>query len=460
MPQMDVLTLAQAEATVEALHAMGSIRQAADALGIGKSACHQRVQRIRALAVRTNAYEGRVSAPPELVVDNDVPPAPEPPVPANDEPAPTKAEPYRLGGSAADREVTRLKDENRRLRSSLEDCHRDALGEDEVRRMLGVLSDAPHDPPAWLTGRPQHHATRSPETLVTCWSDWHLGEVVSREETAGVNEYSLEVARDRFWRVVESTIEVAREHGPGGRGTPYSGAVVNLVGDMVSGGLHPELVKTDEEGLLQSILSARDMLVQGLTRMADEFGSVYAPAVAGNHGRTTRKPEFKGYTYTNADWLIYELAKRHFDAAGDARIRIDTRRSNDVYYKVHAHRYMLTHGDMLGVKGGDGIIGSLGPIARGEIKFRGAAMSAGQEYDTLVMGHWHQQLWLPRVIVSNTLKGYDEYARLSLRAPISKPSQPLWFHHPRRGVTSKWDIQADEACSKPVAEWVSWSGAA
>lgn len=64
------------------------------------------------------------------------------------------------------------------------------------------------------------------------------------------------------------------------------------------------------------------------------------------------------------------------------------------------------------------------------------------------------------MIVSNCLKGYDEYAQLSLRAPISKPSQPLWFHHPRRGVTSRWEIQADEPSARAPAEWVSWSGAA
>jgi hypothetical protein len=148
---------------------------------------------------------------------------------------------------------------------------------------------------------------------------------VSLEETAGVNGYSVSIARERFRRVVESTIEVAREHGPGARSTPYSGCVVNLVGDLVSGGLHPELAKSDEETLLQSILTARDMLVEGLGRMADDFGSIYAPAVAGNHGRTTHKPEFKGYSYKNADWLVYQLAIRHFDAVGDIRIRIDAR---------------------------------------------------------------------------------------------------------------------------------------
>jgi hypothetical protein len=39
-------------------------------------------------------------------------------------------------------------------------------------------------------------------------------------------------------------------------------------------------------------------------------------------------------------------------------------------------------------------------------------MRIGLEYDINIMGHWHQELLLPRAIVCNTLKGFDEYARL------------------------------------------------
>ena len=381
-------------------------RQAAAKAAV-EAAADKRVARIRGLATSFATWDAQMTPISRIaLVPTEAAPAPEPeaaPVPANDEPAATpKAEPYRLGASALDREVVRLRDENRRLRSSLEDCHRDQLSEAEVRRMLGVLSEPSDHPPSWVAARPQKHAARTPETVCTMWADWHLGETVDREQTAGVNEYSIAIARERFRRVVQSSIEVAEQHGPGARSTPFSGAVVNLVGDIVSGGLRAELLKTDEATLLQSILVARDMLVEGLTSFADAFGHVYAPAVCGNHGRLTHRPEFKNYSFQNADWLVYQLTKSHFEARGDARIRLDVRPSNDVYYRVHDHRFLLTHGDMLGVKGGDGIIGSLGPIARGEVKMRGAAASSGMEYDMLLMGHWHQALKLPRAIVANT----------------------------------------------------------
>lgn len=130
-----------------------------------------------------------------------------------------------------------------------------------------------------------------------------------------------------------------------------------------------------------------------------------------------------------------------------------------MHYSVYGQRFLAMHGDMLGVKGGDGIIAALGPIARGEFKVRNHSASYGQEYDMLLMGHWHQSLWLPRVTVANCLKGFDEYAKNALRAPVSEPSQPLFFVHPRRGITSRWEVKVDEP--RPAAkEWVSWSEAA
>jgi hypothetical protein len=92
------------------------------------------------------------------------------------------------------------------------------------------------------------------------------------------------------------------------------------------------------------------------------------------------------------------------------------------------------------VKGGDGIIGSIGPIMRGSIKVRDQRNPDRPQIDTILMGHWHQMLWLPALIVNNCLKGYDEFARLAVRAPYSRPSQALFFVHPQHGITARWEV--------------------
>jgi hypothetical protein len=66
------------------------------------------------------------------------------------------------------------------------------------------------------------------------------------------------------------------------------------------------------------------------------------------------------------DYLIARLVQKNF--VDDPDVGVDIRPSNDVHYRVYGLRFLLNRGDMLGVKGGDGIIGAIGPIMRGEIK--------------------------------------------------------------------------------------------
>lgn len=376
-------------------------------------------------------------------------PPPDPAEPAEAQPS----GPFRLGASPESRRIVQLEDEVRRLRGELRAAHRAALDEEAVREIIGSLARAAEEPPDWVIKPTKKRAgERTPEVPVCTWSDWHMGEVVSRAETNGVNAYDIGTAERRIRALVANIVSIATHHGPG----RYPGIVVNLLGDIVSGGLHAELAKTDQEEVLPVLLRARDILVWAFEQMIAAFGQVYVPCAAGNHGRNTLKPEFKRYVYKNYDWLIYELLARHF--AGRPEIRFDIRPSNEVRYRVFGQRYLAMHGDMLGVKGGDGIIGAIGPIMRGEVKTRGQAASSGRDYDVLVIGHWHQELWLPRAIVANALKGFDEFARLALRAIPSEPSQPLWFVHPRRGVTSRWNVRVEAPPERAGVEWVSWEG--
>lgn len=355
---------------------------------------------------------------------------------------------------AEQRLVVGLQDEVARLRKQIKALHREELDTESVRAILGRLARATAQPPRWTIDPGRKGARGTPEVPVAVWSDWHMGEVVSLAETSGRNAYDPQIAEARVRRLVASTIALCRKHGPG----DYPGIVINLLGDFVSGGLHAELLKTDAEEAIPTVLRCVDLLIWALGEMIEAFGHVYCPCASGNHGRATQKPEFKRYVYKNYDWLIYQLLARHF--AGDHRIVFDIPDTNEVHYRVFGQRYLAMHGDMLGVKGGDGIIGSLGPIARGETKVGKQAAALGLDYDVLVIGHWHQMLWLTRVIVSNTLKGWDEFAKNALRAPPSNPSQPLWFVHPRRGITSRWEIQVEEPKAGQGEEWVSFRRAA
>lgn len=368
------------------------------------------------------------------------------------EPEPAAPEPIETAKLNDDRRTERaLRDKITRLEAQLRELDRENVSEREVReRILKLAAETP-DPPKWLVqDRKGSGVTGVPSTI---WSDWHVGENVSAAEMHGSNAFSLAIAETRIRRLVERTVDLCFQHMTSPR---YPGIVVNLIGDLVSGGIHPELAETDEDDLFPVILWTVDRLIASLTALADRFGMVFVACAPGNHGRAfDKKPRAKRYAYRNADWLICCLVERHFKAVGDKRVQFSIPPSGDVLYRVFSHRYMATHGDMLGVKGGDGIIGAIGPIMRGEIKMRHSEAQIGRDYDTLVMGHWHQMLWLPRAIVNNTLKGPDEYSRKFLRAPATPPSQALWFTHPKHGITCRWEVLLDDRSVAASDDWVS-----
>ena len=61
------------------------------------------------------------------------------------------------------------------------------------------------------------------------------------------------------------------------------------------------------------------------------------------------------------------MVQKH--STDNADVRGDIRPSNDVHYRVYGLRLLLDHGDMLGVKGGDGIIGAIGRSCQSASKF-------------------------------------------------------------------------------------------
>lgn len=363
----------------------------------------------------------------------------------------------KRAAEAADRisdpEKARLQADNAELRKRLKDITKENLEAESVRAAIFGLTEETPAPPDWLVEprRSDRSLTGVPSVL---WSDWHIGEVVRRDEVNGVNEYNLTIADARIRRLVERTVDLCFSHMTN---PEYPGIVVNLLGDLVSGELHPELEATDESEVFLTVLWARDRLIWALRTLADRFGNVFVACAFGNHGRVfDRKPRGKRYVYRNADWLICCLVERYFREQGDNRVQFSIPATGEALYSVYGHRYMGLHGDDLGVRGGDGIIGAIGPIMRGEIKVHNSSAQIERDYDTLLMGHWHQTLWLPRAIVNNTLKGYDEYARRFLRAPATPPSQNLWFTHPKWGITARWEVLVEGSQRTSDRPWVSW----
>ena len=365
-------------------------------------------------------------------------------------PKPLKSDAERLADA---QELIRKKNlQEIDLKRTIVQLQREEDSAEKLRQEMWGLAAHNPVPPTWLTGKGGKIGGRG--CPITIWSDWHYGEVVNPDEVNGINDYNMRVAKKRAFRLFDTTVDLAYNH-MGRAKTEYPGIIVCLGGDMIGGDIHEELLATNDRTPHQSVDDLTDILAAGLEKMASKFGKVYVPSVVGNHGRSTKKMRMKQRVFTNYDWSIYCNLARYFKK--EKYIHIDVPNSADAHFNSFGVRYMLTHGDSLGVKGGDGIIGAIGPIMRGSLKVGRAEAQMGRDFDELIICHWHQMLWLPGVTTNNAFKGYDEYAMLQLRAPYSRPSQALWFNHPEYGTTARWEIFL-EGRRKALQEkqWVSW----
>jgi hypothetical protein len=289
--------------------------------------------------------------------------------------------------------------------------------------------------PKWLSP-PSKRAGQTMSVPTLMLSDLHWGETVNAKEMSGVNEYSVEVANRRLRTVVEKAIVLLRDHM---KNVNYPGFVLPLAGDMLAGDIHEELSQTNEFPTFPIMLDLIPALIAAIDVLKKEFKYVYVPCEAGNHGRTTRKPRAKQRNETNLDWLVYQFLVLHYQ--NDDNVVIDSPTSPSMTYKVFNHAYHLCHGDQLG-KGGDGIIGSFGPIIRGDHKKRSLQSQLNRPYKTLLHGHYHQYAATQRFISNGSLVGYDEYA-LSNGFGFEIPQQALWLTHPSQGITFSMPVHAD-----------------
>ncbi len=258
-------------------------------------------------------------------------------------------------------------------------------------------------------------------------SDLHLDEVVDAGEMMGMNCYNREIALQRLDKMTKGFLTVTQDHWAG---VKYDGAVVALGGDIFSGDIHDELKESNEDSMLGSVDFWIDPLAAALDEIADTFGKIHVPVVAGNHGRTSRKPVMKQRARSNFDWFIGAQLARLFKK--DKRITFDLSESADCMVPSYDKKVMLTHGDQ--ATGGAGIGGIWPPLMRLDARKRQRQDQVKQGYDLLVVGHWHTLTFGPSFIVNGSLKGYDEYAFIS-NFGFEEPTQAAWLMTPERGKT-------------------------
>lgn len=317
--------------------------------------------------------------------------------------------------------------ENRQLKVELESAS-DELK--ELRKLVAFYDSARHEPirvPEWRLPRRggQHHVG----TQISQMADWHLDEVVEPEQILYLNAYNRKIAHQRIERWVEKTITLPREYM---RGLDLEGLVIPSTGDLFTGVIHQELAQTNEDEILASMLYWMEPIIGFLELMGKEYPGVEVDAVPGNHPRNTEKYDHKNRVKKNYESFFWSVVRDRLADRGKApNVTVNVSPSANMNVEIYGRNYLLDHGYEF--KGGTGISGAFAPLSLGAHRKNLRQSVADMPMHTMIIGHLHQIINIPGVIMGGCLKGYDEFAfDHNLRPDENGAGQAMWITSPER----------------------------
>lgn len=265
---------------------------------------------------------------------------------------------------------------------------------------------------------------RDAHEFVLLWSDTHAAEVVSREETNGLNEYDWSIMLQRHQKITEAVASFA-EH----RGYPIRKLHVLALGDMLSGNIHDELAETNSMPLAEATVQAGLDFAEWLEQFIPLFPEITFAGITGNHPRAHQKPRAK-QRFDNADWTMYQVMRQRLSKT---KIWFDVPKAPKWPVVVCGQRILMFHGD--------GIRSTMPGVPWGGVMRRVNALqneysAGGMAIDHFACGHFHQANVVQggRVLMNGSVKGVDEYS-LSAFGGGETPKQLLATFHPERGLT-------------------------
>lgn len=330
---------------------------------------------------------------------------------------------------AADRELARLRAELANLRGRYKSALAALDAEHEKTRSLAALGDIQA---AGLPARRSPRRSAHRATAVVVLSDWHVEENVTLGQTAGANEYSLDVADRRISELAER-IGTLIEHER--RLVRIDRIVVAVLGDLISGHIHEELVETCEIPPLEATRWAGSRLRSLIDLASDLAREVIVVTQPGNHGRSNAgRPRAATEHDHSFEQNLYVMM-----AAGELRknVRWDISEGYLGYLDLDGFVLRYHHGHA--IRYGGGIGGISIPVNKAI-----AQWNRGRRADLDVFGHWHQWQHVRGRYVSNgSLIGINSFG-IRIKAEPEAPCQSLLvIDHGRRECTRALQLYCD-----------------
>jgi len=268
--------------------------------------------------------------------------------------------------------------------------------------------------------------------------DWHAGAVQEASEVENFGEFSPDILHDR---ILDKLLPKILQHIQMYKSVHnIDECVVICTGDFISGDIHDELTRTNAFPITEQVIFAANLLASLIGSMAPYFPKIRLEFVSlDNHGRLTKKYQFKEGGKNSANYLVGYIAK--LVLANHKNVECNIYPMAEKIIEVKGRRYLTFHGH--GIKSWMGIpfYGINRQVAR-EAKAR-MNMMESYHFNLAVMGHFHTSSYLPEHMLEmcGSVSGTDAFDHSAGRH--AEPAQTSWFTHPKYGEINwnRWQLK-------------------
>jgi len=296
-------------------------------------------------------------------------------------------------------------------------------------RIASAVEALPRVPKPRKSRRKKHKKDHI-EDVGLIFSDCHIGQEFTLEETGGISEYNLEVFKQRTKNLTYAATDIVDLHSK-----LYNLKTMHIfcLGDIVAGmndvgAWSPTYINMP---IFEQFVEGVEAISQMIDYWLTIFDNIKFYGVYGNHGRCSKRGSEK--EYVNWDFLCYQfLMSRLKD---NPRVEFNVPKTWWILEEIRSHKFLIVHGDDMR--------GTLWP-AKSLLDFEQKMMAILKVVpDYTIAGHYHSAAELStnhgKVLLNGSFVGGDIFSIKSLQR-TSIPEQKMFGIHDKRGITWTYDL--------------------
>lgn len=242
--------------------------------------------------------------------------------------------------------------------------------------------------------------TRGSRYAVALFSDAHIEETVNPNSVLGLNEYNIQIAKERIEKYFVNLANCIEIDG-------VENLIFASLGDVISGYIHDELAQSNELTPLEAIFEAQNLIYNGLCHLVKHTSlkNIQFIGIVGNHSRTTKRIQHSNGYKMSYEWLMYKNIQKQCEMS-DLPIEFNIPESELAIVDTEDNRrFIFMHGFQIKSSGNSTVCGIYPALNRLSLKY-------GKTFkqDKIYLGHFHTCTSISNAVVNGSIIGYNAYA--------------------------------------------------